>query len=545
MPSTSADASPRQAEGVVGRLVMLLVGLALVLTVLLVMVRPRDANFDYRQVWVAAALVFALAAAFLLTTETHRRCPKGSRTDAAAGREKGRSRVVHWVWAGATSVAGGVAGVLLALPLRYAYGWDAAVVTGFSRQLSSAGTLSAYAQDYLSRYPNNVPLVAMMNVARSLGDGSDRGMYFAYVVANGVCLSIVLFLSFVLVRLLRGSAAAFLSQGVVFVLVGCSPWMAVPYTDFPAMPFVLAGVVLAVVASRRTHFGVRAGLAALAFALVGVAFVIKSTPATTAVAFVVALLIFAIGRPRQSIGRLAVVGFVGLAAFGLSVTGTLAAADRVAHVSRDALDTSRTAPTTWWLANGLTTSGSPSGRPYYGGYSPEMVNSSMHLSGQALQRWSDERLTAQLHKMGPGGIAAFEINKQAFNWGDGMFFVWGEGYDYQAKRLEEHGPVAAAVQSVQHPSGSHYRLRASLTNGLWLAILLWAGVGLLRAPYRRPVLILALAVLGIAVFTLLFQGRSRYLFAYVPVVIALASTVDPLRRRSSYSRLGRLAAPSG
>ena len=37
-----------------------------------------------------------------------------------------------------------------------------------------------------------------------------------------------------------------------------------------------------------------------------------------------------------------------------------------------------------------------------------------------------------------------------------------------------------------------------------------------------------LTVLGIAAFTLVFQGRARYLFVYVPAVIALAASVDPL-----------------
>ena len=56
-------------------------------------------------------------------------------------------------------------------------------------------------------------------------------------------------------------------------------------------------------------------------------------------------------------------------------------------------------------------------------------------------------------------------------------------------------------------------------------MLIVAGIGLLRAPYRRDVLLLALSVLGIAAFTMVFQGRSRYLFAFVPLVVVLAASV--------------------
>ena len=185
----------------------------------------------------------------------------------------------------------------------------------------------------------------------------------------------------------------------------------------------------------------------------------------------------------------------------------------------------RTPPVTWWLANGLITSTNRSGRHYYGSYSAQLVKDSRWLRGQALQDWSERRLHSQVAAMGRQ-IVPFEVDKQAFVWGDGMFFAWGEGRDYEPTRLLDHSATARAVQQLQHPSGSGYIARSSLTNGVWLFVLLWAGAGLLCAAYRRETLVLALAVLGIMAFLLLFQARSRYVLAYVPVVVALAVTVD-------------------
>ena len=42
--------------------------------------------------------------------------------------------------------------------------------------------------------------------------------------------------------------------------------------------------------------------------------------------------------------------------------------------------------------------------------------------------------------------------------------------------------------------------------------------------------LLALSVLGIAAFTLVFQGRSRYLLTYVPLVVALSVSCRRPRR---------------
>ena len=405
-------------------------------------------------------------------------------------------------------------------------------MTGFSRELSGGQGLSDYAQDYLSRYPNNVPVIAMMNMARTIGGPTDAEMYTTYLRANGVCLAVVLFTTFVLVRRLRGTGPAFLAQAAVFVLVGCSPWMAVPYTDIPSMPFVTVALTLAAMAMAGGSRW-RLGLAVPAFATAAVAFVLKSTPAALGVGVGLVLLLALVAGSAPGRRDVGAVLAGGLLVFGLTALGSWAVADGVARVDRQQLDTSRTPPLTWWLANGLTTTHSSNSRPLYGAYSPEMVKASMHLSGEDLEQWSDRRLKQQVTRMGATGILDFELHKLAFNWGDGMFFAWG-AFDYQPERLHRHDAGARAIQAWQHSRGAHYSLRAGLTNSLWLAMVAWGGVGLLRSRYRRDLLVVAVGVLGIGMFTLVFQGGSRYLFAFAPIVVALAASVDPLERRRSH-----------
>lgn len=513
----------RTLEGRVGAWVLKGTGLALTLAVTVAVVRPADPNIAYSRPLVLTGLVFALALAIIVSVMAGRQ----PRRHAQFGRSSGHP---NWPWiiAAATSALGGLAGYLLAQPLMFSYGWDAAVVTGFSRELSSGQGLSDYAQDYLSRYPNNMPVIAMMNVARAIGGPTDADMYATYLRANGICLAVILFATFLLVRRLRGTGPAFLAQGAVFGLVGCSPWMAVPYTDIPAMAFVSVAVTLGALAMWGRPWW-RLALVVSAFATAAVAFVLKSTPASLAVAFGLVLLLVLIAGSAPGRRRVGAGLACGVLAFTLTALGSLAVADTVAHVDRAQLDTSRTPPVRWWLANGLTRTENPGARPYFGAYSPEMVKASMHLSGEDLQQWSARRLAEQVSGMGPPGILSFELRKLAFNWGDGMFFVWG-AYDWQPERLQQHGPTATAIQAWQHALGEHYPLRSALTTGSWLAIVLWGGVGLLRSHYRRDLLVVAVSVLGIGMFTLVFQGGSRYLFAFVPVVVALAASVDPLAR---------------
>jgi hypothetical protein len=100
-----------------------------------------------------------------------------------------------------------------------------------------------------------------------------------------------------------------------------------------------------------------------------------------------------------------------------------------------------------------------------------------------------------------------------------------------------HGPLTDTVRPWNHLGGPGYATRAALAEALWLLLLLVSGVRLLRASWRWETGLLALSVLGIAAFTLIFQGRSRYLIPYVPMVVALATTLSvvgwrPGRRRT-------------
>jgi hypothetical protein len=106
-----------------------------------------------------------------------------------------------------------------------------------------------------------------------------------------------------------------------------------------------------------------------------------------------------------------------------------------------------------------------------------------------------------------------------------MFWAWGEGNDAAEPALV-HGPLTGAVRTWNHPAGGWYAARAAWAQAVWLLLLLATGVGLVRARWRWDTGLLVLSVLGIAAFTLVFQGRSRYLLTYVPLVVALWTSLS-------------------
>jgi hypothetical protein len=197
-------------------------------------------------------------------------------------------------------------------------------------------------------------------------------------------------------------------------------------------------------------------------------------------------------------------------------------------------------PTLWWVANGMTPKTNP---VRYGGYNAVMVRAISSMNSTEATEWSRRWIRAQVQSQGASGLALFYANKAAWNWGDGMFWAWGEGRDSMPSTLPRADGLSGLVHDVNGPRGRWYPLRVDLAQGLWLALLLVAGLGALRA--RAPTtdeLLLGLSVLGIAVFTLLFQGRSRYLLTFVPLIVSFGAMMcwrPTLRRVAKVSRSSR------
>ena len=346
---------------------------------------------------------------------------------------------------------------------------------------------------------------------------------------GAVCVAATLYAVHDLVARVAGRGPALAAQLATLVLVATSPWVAVPYTDLYAMPFVTGGAALAARALAPGRREVRVVLWGLSILAMTAAYALKTTPVVMVIAVAVAVLV-AVFDGHQHLDRRAA-GLAACAA-GLAVFAVLAVAVPTLAQNASGADTSRlradVSPSPlWWLANGSIKQTTATGITNYGTYSREMVEAIEGLPPAGMDDYARQFLADRWAERGLAGTVAFYANKLAWNWGDGMFSAWGEGGDSLPGVMPAGSGVVAAVQEVNGLHGQWYPLRAELAQSLWIAVLLLAGTGLMRAPYRREVVLLAVMVLGIAAFTLLFQGRARYLLAFVPVVVALAGMVHP------------------
>lgn len=136
-------------------------------------------------------------------------------------------------------------------------------------------------------------------------------------------------------------------------------------------------------------------------------------------------------------------------------------------------------------------------------------------------RVSQGFISQELERRGLLGTLLFEVNKLNFNWGDGMLWAYGEGSDLSRKPVH-HGEPFELVQAWNSPGGPLFGVRVALTQALWWLMLALIGFGWLRGRVTAESLLVLGTLVGIAGFTLLFQGRSRYLLTFVPLLATAA-----------------------
>ncbi|MDF2092744.1 hypothetical protein P0Y31_10345 [Knoellia sp. 3-2P3] len=497
-------------------------GGVLLAVVIVALAWPVPPNIPYRQAWVVAA--YLASAGCLLAVVRWQGRLAGLRLTGFVRRHALAISVL-------VTVTATTACTVVALNLVYPFGWDAKFVNNLATRLAAGPYVPDQYYRYLSRYPNNVPFTLVATTAHRLAKAWSWDPATVSVLFNGLGLLVTTQSVYAVVRTIRGPLAGLAAQLTVVVLVGLSPWLAVPYTDMAATPWPVLGTALAVAAlhsgSRR-----RAALLALgAVAAVAVGFLLKTTPVLTLLAFLVVTALAGLSSVRSwrrlLAGALAVAA--GVAVFVAVVVAAAAVLPAAAGLDASRIDTSRAPPPSWWVVMGTSVKHGDTTR--YGGYDRSLVVAIRDKDREQIDAYSKALLRHRLDRLGVGGYLRFAATKTAWNWGDGMFWAWGEGRDARSV-VPRHGPLTAWVVSWNHPSGDHYPLRMALTQAVWLLVLTVAGVGLLRCRYRRDVAVLAFSVLGIALFTLLVQGRSRYLLVYVPVVVALAFALPPFWRVS-------------
>lgn len=404
------------------------------------------------------------------------------------------------------------------------YGWDCGSIVLGAGELQD-GWLRV--PTYFAQYPNNEALLLFFERVFSLSHaaGITNDPLIASLVAV-LLTDTAIALGFLCARRLLSREGAYLYLALSAFMVGMNMWAQVPYTDTCGMffPPLLLYLWLRVRSSSRRSF--RLVLCCLMGFLSLLAMKTKPQGLILSIAVV---LIEMTANPfsRASVSRLARGGACALC--GLLAASALFTAYRDAKLSPYITPEMRERyqfPVTQQLMMGAEKRKVQGGLFSYGAWDSEDVSSTAALPtlkertvytlGEYVQRVKD---------FGLPGYLRFLYEKSCWIYADGTFFYGAiDGFRYTGKP-PVRTKLSRVFQSIAYEDLPGYQKNfAYFAQGFWLLTLALCVVSLWgKESHARAFAVVRLALLGLTLSILLFEGRSRYLLLYLPLFTLIAA----------------------
>ncbi|WP_367924175.1 glycosyltransferase family 39 protein [uncultured Ruthenibacterium sp.] len=377
--------------------------------------------------------------------------------------------------------------------------WDFGLVFSAAQQYAQTGVLPA---DYFNQFHNNAPMyLVLVAVFKVLGALGVENTMPAALVCNVLCVNVSLLLLYRVLRHLYGVKNALFGLIGAFLFLPFLLYGPIVYTDTVTLPFPIGALALWLSARDRPAGAGRmlrcmgAGFLAAAGAW------LKITVAIALVAAVLDALLYAGSRKGWKMAACMAVSFAALYTV-LSVAALISP-------WLPAYDKEKAIPWQHWVMMGLSGDGGYNDADY-----------KLTLQGEdysARVQIAQSEIVRRIEEMGPKGLLSHGLDKLSYIFGDGLYYAPMKldiGSVHKGNFLQEY-----FIQGMRHTGRSVY---AAL--GIQVAMLAGLAAASVNAARRRDhrATVLRVAVLGLALFLLLWEARSRYLLNFLPVMLVAA-----------------------
>lgn len=396
--------------------------------------------------------------------------------------------------------------------------WDVQILLDTARQIAYGGDRNMFSW-YYSMCPNNLLLTQIFSVILFIANPLHLGCQdlFAIIFVQCVWCTVASIMLYQLcIKLWHSQAIAVFSYVTYWLLVGLSPWVSITYSDIWALPFPILLLWLCFCIDWRG----KVKLKWLIMAFVAW-FGFKIKPQVCFV-FVAILLVEGIScwkkdhRIREI--KALIANYIVPLSIGLLLgIGTTSLAVKSIHIS---VVKSQAMGAPHYLMMGLN-------KNHIGSYNdPDVVFSYNFPSKSERAKANLKETQRRVREMGVGGFAKLMCEKTLVNYYDGTF-CWGwEGamfYKIVFPLKNSHlSPFLRSVFYNRDYRGEYFSQWFSFVTALWLGVLLLAFFSVF-AKWDKSLKMIAITLLLLTLYECLFEARSRYFFAFVPLYLLMAS----------------------
>lgn len=389
-------------------------------------------------------------------------------------------------------------------------GWDAFEITNSAEY----GMYNGY---YFARHTNNLFLQIMLSGwLKFLQPITFLSALRKMELLNLFFVDIAIWMAVITAKKIYGVKAADRVFICAILLIGFHPTLSTIYSDTLAMPFPIGVLCCIVYAIREDNKWKRLFYAFMVGFLGIVGYYIKPT----VLIIYIAMGILTLLRWKKEYFQKKIILLVMTVILGIGIT--LGIINIIEHPVKAELK--KEYPDTialgilHYIGLGLSNlDDDPSG---YGGWNEPEVNwTQQHINDPAYRQEALQHIWDRIKDYGIVGYPEHLLNKLIWAGSDGTFFYGLEG-EFHLEEQSQQNTLRGWLQNGFYIETAFYqKWFSSWMQGVWLIICIMSALSIFRLSGNVYCSSAKLSILGLFLFLLLFENRSRYLFLYLPVLL--------------------------
>lgn len=414
--------------------------------------------------------------------------------------------------------------LLLARLIYAPSGWDCGLLIGNSFNMYKGLGVDT---NYFSTYPNNILTLLIFKylyvIVGLFTNVNTENYYFITIVFNIIVIDMGAIFTILTCKKLLGEKTTLLSLFFILPLIVFFPYIIVPYTDTLTLfiPIAIFYFYLKIKDNTRMKY---LYIFIEGILLIG-GYLLKPTCAIIGIAIIIIEMFYINIRDLKNIKNILKDIIIMALIFIIGMTTTyityhyLKNKNLSKYITNEQYE-SNTITFTHFIMMGMQKS-DVNGKAMYGAYNEQDVINTKSKSGkEEKQKYNIQIIKQRLEKMGVTGYLKFIYNKMNWVLSDGTFYYWQEGSQKYLPISQDK--VSKIVQKYFDKDSSEYnKITANIFEILWIVILI--GIICSFKNKEKNINILKLSALGIILFIIVFEGRSRYIYNYIPVFIILGT----------------------
>ena len=174
----------------------------------------------------------------------------------------------------------------------------------------------------------------------------------------------------------------------------------------------------------------------------------------------------------------------------------------------------------------------------------DVVNSISQNSYEERIAYNKQVFLERLKSMSAKDLAEFYTKKILVNYNDGTL-AWGrEGGFYDIVNNKDDR-LANIMKNFYYNDGSLFYIFTDIMQFIWIFILVFVFICAILNKFDKNISVVFLSLIGLTLFTLLFEARARYLYLYSSfyIIIAVLGIEALLYRKSKREEIKRIEGP--